>query len=212
MESLFLACFLFGALFTIVSVILGFVGSAMHGVDGAHLGHVSDGGHAGEVGHGSHDGGHHGGDRGSLPILNLSTLLAFLTWFGAAGYVLTRFGSWPPLVTLPVAVLAGAGGGMLVSFFLRTVLAGERVMDPSDYRLEGTTARVTVSIPAQGVGEIIFTQAGARRSATARSLSGHPIPRDTEVVVIDHERGIASVQPWDEFVGRVAPDSLEQGR
>jgi len=91
---------------------------------------------------------------------------------------------------------------VVVSLFLRMVLAGERTMDPATYRLEGTIARVTVGIPEGGTGEIVFTKAGARRSEAARSLSGRAVPRGTEVVVVEYERGVATVQPWSEFIGR----------
>ena len=141
----------------------------------------------------------------TLPILNASSLLAFLTWFGAAGYLLTRFAGWPLGVALGGGLIAGALGALAVALFLRKVLAGEQVMDPRAYRLEGTVARVTVTIPANGAGEIVFTKAGARRSEAARSLSGRPAGRDTEVVILDYEHGVATVQPWAEFVATNAP-------
>jgi membrane protein implicated in regulation of membrane protease activity len=203
-ETFFLACFLFGVIFTLASVLLGLTGSLLHapGHGNADL-HLS-------TGHASHAT-HHGSqepapsadaDHTPLPIFNISSLLAFATWFGAAGFVLTRFAGWPSLLALIPAVLMGAAGAVLIAAFIRKLVAGEQVMRARDYRLEGTIGRVTVSIPAGGVGEVVFSQAGRRRSEAARSLSGRPIPRDTEVVILDYERGIAAVQPWDELVGR----------
>ena len=69
MENIFLALFAFGALFTLASVVLGFVG---HGA--VHLGH----GHA-DVGH-FHVHGTHGlhaetGQADSLPLLNASSVI-----------------------------------------------------------------------------------------------------------------------------------------
>ncbi len=248
METFFLACFLFGALFTAASALLGMThlhaGSeggnlepGMHegashgpGLHAPHLPHVPHGqgpavhagghgphggshGHAAEIGHGrGGDGAEAQGATGgvaALPLLNASTILAFITWFGAAGYVLVQFGGWPGVFATGGAVVAGAGGATLVAFFLAKVLAGERVMDPADYRLEGQMGRVSVTIPANGVGEIIFSLAGARRSEAARSLSGQPIPRGKEVVIIDYQRGIALVQPWDELVGCTSPAPSE---
>ena len=214
MEAFFIVCFVFGALFTVLSVVLGFAGSAMHGMhggDGAHAGHaghdvaVAHGGHA--DGHG-HELAHHGnGGHHGLPLFNASSLLAFLTWFGAGGYLLLRFASAPAIVAVGGGALAGGAGSVLIALSLARVLAGERVMNRADYRLEGTLARVTVSIPANGAGEIVFTKAGTRRGEAARSLTGRPIPRETEVAVIEYERGVALVQPWDELVGR---DGMEQ--
>jgi membrane protein implicated in regulation of membrane protease activity len=134
------------------------------------------------------------------PLFNVSSLLAFLTWFGAAGYVLLRFAVWPLPAAFGGAVAAGAAGAVLIAVFLQRVLAGEQEMNPRDYRLEGTIARVTASIPAEGVGEIVFTKAGKRRSEGARSRTGQPIAHGTEVVIIEYVHGIAFVQSWDDLM------------
>ena len=73
-------------------------------------------------------------------------------------------------------------------------------MDPADYRLEGTVGQVTVSIPAGGTGEVVFSKAGARRSEAARALGGAAIPRGSEVVITTYADGFATVQPWAEFL------------
>jgi hypothetical protein len=80
------------------------------------------------------------------------------------------------------------------------ILKGEIEMDPDDYRLEGTVGQVTVSIPAGGTGEVVFSKVNTRRSEAARALGGVAIPRGTEVVITSYEGGFATVQPWDEFV------------
>ncbi len=225
METFFLVCFTFGALFTVASVVLGFAGGAMH-VGG--IGHGVPAGHGGLAGHGGHghighvpatDGqsGHHMGHTDGdgvhqgLPLLNVSSLVAFLTWFGAAGFLLLRFASWPAPLAAIGGVAAGLAGAVLIASFLGVLLRGEREMDPRDYRLEGTIARVTVTIPAGGTGEIVFSKAGSRRSEAARNLTGAPIPRGAEVVVIEYAHGVASVQPWDEFVARKAPEDVAGG-
>src|SRR4030088_2279943 len=164
MESIFLGCFAFGALFTLVSVVLGVGG---HGA--AHIGHGHGGGHLGDPHAES-------GDRfGSLPLLSVSSIVGALTWFGATGYLLLRLGDWALPAVVLGALLAGAVGWYLIARFLGLVLAGEREMDPEDYRLEGTVGQVTVSIPAGGTGEVVFSKAGARRSEAARANSGGPI-------------------------------------
>jgi membrane protein implicated in regulation of membrane protease activity len=213
METLFLACFVFGALFTLASVALGFVGGGLgHGNAHAELGH----GHA-HLGHDvSHGIAHHSGsgDRfDGLPLLNASSVVGSLTWFGAAGFLLLRLGDWALPAVLLGALLAGAAGWYLVARFLRLVLAGERVMDPEDYRLVGTVGQLTVSIPSGGTGEVVFSKAGARRSEAARALGGRAIPRGSEVVITEYSDGFATVQPWGEFIAARAgverPAALE---
>lgn len=204
METFFLACFAIGLLFTLASLALGFLGGGF-GHGGGHVaGHAPHVGHHAHLPHGSHEGASH--EASGLPLLNGSSAVGGLTWFGAAGYLLTRLGDW----ALPAAVVgglaAGALGWYLVARFLGLVLKGEVEMDPEDYRLEGTLGQVTISIPAGGTGEILFEKAGVRRSEAARGLSGTAIPRGTEVVIAAYDRGFATVQPWTEFINsRVDP-------
>lgn len=205
MESVFLGCFLFGFLLVVASVVLGFAHMALPGLHDAagfdHGGHTADVIHHGDggAGHAAHAG---------LPLWNVSSILAFLMWFGAAGYAAMNWLNAPALLALIPAVLVGAAGSMLVSWFLRLALRGETVMKPADYEMEGTIGRVTVSIPEGGTGEIVFSKNDRRRSEGAQSLDGSPIARDEEVVVVDYQRGIALVQRWQDFVGPGQPASF----
>ena len=127
METFFLAIFVFGALFTLASALLGATASVDHGFGHGHVGHGGHGGHAALQ---------HGGLASSLrgamqPLLNGSTVLAFLTWFGAAGYLLTRLSEWALPAVLLGALIGGGIGGYLVARFLGLLLSGERVMDPA---------------------------------------------------------------------------------
>ncbi len=197
METLFLVIFLFGGLFTLASAGLGALSGVGHGFGHAH-------GHGHASGHGSahataHAGGHDNWLQ-SLPLLNGSAIMGFLTWFGAAGYLLTRLSDWALPAVLLGALIGGSLGAYLIARYLNLVLKGERVMDPDDYRLEGTVGQITVSIPVHGTGEVVFSKAGARRSEAARALGGGPIPRGTEVVIAQYQKGIATVQPWAEFI------------
>ncbi len=186
METFFLACFAIGLLFTLASFVLG----GVHGM-GQHVGHVGHGGDVGHVGHGA---------SGSTPLLNGSSFVGGLTWFGAAGFILVRLG-W---FSLPVAVIAalavGALGWYVIARYLGMILKGEVEMDPADYRLEGNLGKLSVGIPNGGTGEVLFEKGGTRRSESARALGGSAIPRGAEVVITAYQDGFATVQPWGEFV------------
>lgn len=200
MDTFFLVCFAMGALFTLASLVLG--GAHVGHVGHVHLGHA----HVGHVGPGhagpeaAHAHAAPSDTLGALPWLNASSVVGALTWFGAAGYLLVRLGDWALPAALLGALLAGAVGWYLVARFLGLVLAGEREMDPADYRLPGTVGQITVRIPAGGTGEVVFAKAGARRSEAARGLDGAAIPRGTEVVITAYADGFATVQPWAEFL------------
>lgn len=185
--SIFLGAFFLGLLLCIASLLFG-VGHHDPGSIGLHL----DGGHA----HGAI-----GGHEGGVSPLNLTALTAFIAWFGGIGYLALTNWQLAVGVSLVLAVAAGLFGWGVVYLFLNRVLArGEHTLKAEDYRLEGTVARVSAPIHDGRTGEIQFTRAGARRSEGARSLDGSDIERETEVVIVRYERGLAYVQPWAQFV------------
>jgi membrane protein implicated in regulation of membrane protease activity len=225
--NIFLFMFLFGLVFTVVSVVLGlshagdFGGSHVHvGADhvGAHVGHAA---HAGHAHAGAHGGQHvdvrsadvhiaqhefEGGQDG-LSVLNMPTIMAFITWFGGAGYIATRTFSLGPVFSVPVALLSGLTGGGIMFVLLARVLWPMRSqpMSRADYYLPGTPARVVSSIRPGGVGEIVYSKAGNRFTAGARSVDEEPVAKGTEVVILGYERGIASVQPVDSILNTSPP-------
>ncbi len=219
-ESVFLVCFLVGLGLTLVSLLLGAThgGDAGHaGLDaghGLHLGHGAHGAHGADVLHGSHAGhagniahggdAGHGGQHGShtnirLGFLNTTAITAFLTWFGGIGYILLRGPALPDPLAALGAVAGGVVGAAGVNYFLHNVLSRGDTTPPIDEERElpGTGARVTSAIYGGEAGEITYALAGTTRSASARSMYGLAIPRDTEVVILKVERGVAYVETWE---------------
>ncbi len=217
LEAVFLFCFVFGLALSGLSFVLGSIhlpglghggdhAVGGHGHGDAHPGHLGDAGHAhaGPAGQGGNLHADADGrvERGGPSPFNVNTLTAFLAFFGGIGYVLYGTLGVSAAIALIAAVLAGLAGGAVVFFFLvKVLLASERVLDPADYRLEGSLGRVSRAIRQEGIGEIIFTKGGARRSEGARSANGAAIPAETEVVIVRYERGIAYVEPWKSYVG-----------
>ena len=221
LSLLFLGCALFSALLLVVSVALG----AGHGHTG-HLGghtvaHTAAPAHAAihaptHITH--HTGATHNaaaatttGDSGwwgaiqsmLLGSLNLNGALIFLLVFGVLGYLLHNGQGASLLLTLVIAALIGAVAAIAVNAALTRIFitsqAGE--LSANSSRLEGRLATVSIAIRAQGLGEVVFNgEAGARQSIGARSADGQPIAADTQVVIVEAERGLATVQPWDSFV------------
>jgi hypothetical protein len=141
-----------------------------------------------------------GGHGASVSPWNFATLMAFLAWFGGMGYLLTGRGRLGYLLVLALALVSGVAGAAIVFGFLtKVLLKRERFLDAADFEMTGVLGRVTVPIRAGGTGEIVYSQAGTRRSAGARSESGAAIPRNSEVVVTRYEKGLAWVRPWEEL-------------
>ena len=131
---------------------------------------------------------------------NFASLMAFLAWFGGAGYLLTRYsGLWIGFGLL-ISVIVGLIGGGIVFFFLsRVLISADENMDSADYEMVGVLGRVTSPIREQGTGEIVYTQMGTRRVCGARSEDGGAVTKGTEVVVTRYEKGIAYVRLWSEM-------------
>ena len=138
----------------------------------------------------------------SISPFNFVTFTAFLAWFGGTGYLLTRYSSVWFAMGLGIAVASGLVGGGIIFLFLSKVLTAEdENMDPADYEMVGVLGRTSISIREGGTGEIIYSQAGTRRTCGARSDDGTPIAKGVEVVVTRYDRGIAYVRLWTEMSG-----------
>jgi len=192
LDSILLGSLLFGIVFTIGSILLGF----------ADLGGDAD------------SGGDHGSSGPFHGLLNVSSLLAFITWFGGVGYLARNGFGW----IAPIAILAGfaggVGGAFVVGLFFSKVLrAGSESLDPRDFERVGALGKVTSSIRSGGVGEIVFERHGSRMVSSARSRTAESIGRGTEVVILSVDRGMAVVEPFDELLqaSEALPDSGPPG-
>jgi len=183
----YLICFIVGFALSLISVLAG----SLH-IPGLH--HVH--GHHGHV----HFGHRHGGGGGQVSPINFSTITAFLAWFGAVGYLLTRFSSLWVWFGFMIAFAGGILGGSIVFlFFVKVLLAHDKALDPADYDMIGILGQLTAAIREGGTGEMAFSQAGIRRSMAARSDGDTAIARGTEVVVTKYDKGIAYVRPWEDL-------------
>jgi membrane protein implicated in regulation of membrane protease activity len=192
-ETFYLICFLAGLSLSLVSLLGGMSHLGGH----LHLPHVS---HTGPVGHLPHGGGIGRGGGGNVPWWNAFSIMIFLSWFGAAGYLLSRHGSFVAAVVLVLSAICGVAGGAIVFLFLTKVLMPhERELTADETEVVGAVGRVSCAIRAGGTGEIVYQQMGAVRSAPARSEDGEPIQQQEEVYVIRYEKGIAYVRRWDDL-------------
>jgi membrane protein implicated in regulation of membrane protease activity len=138
--------------------------------------------------------------RATFSWLNPSAIVAFLAWFGGAGYLLTQYYAVWYLLALGLAILAGFTGAAIVSWFLVKVLLPHEVeLHDADFELAGTLAKVTSSIREGGTGEITYSLGGVRRCAGARSSDGKALEKGSEVVVARYDNGIAYVTRWEEW-------------
>ena len=177
-SEFYFACFVFGFGLSVIAL-LG--GSARLHVPHLHLHH-----------------GAHAGRGGSW--FNLATIAAFLAWFGGTGYLLEHYyGVWFALA-LGISIVSGIGAAAVVFWFVAKVLIGrEAPLDQADYEMVGVLGRISMPIRENGTGEIIYSQAGTRRTCGARSESGRAIEKGAEIVVTRYDKGLAYVRLWEEM-------------
>ena len=208
LSSFYLICFLAGLTFSVLTFLAGAVHIHIHLPFHAHLPVHGGSVHVGHGAHGGGSGGSHGaGAKGAstrggteVPWFNASTIMAFLAWFGGAGYILTRTSHLVAAVSLGLAALAGMVAATIVyRFMLKLTHAGDSLMLDEDYRIEGSVGTLSLPIRQQGTGEVIFSLGGVRRCAGARSEDGAPVDKGAEVVIERYEKGIAYVKRWEEF-------------
>ncbi|HSU18286.1 MAG TPA: hypothetical protein VLI45_00955 [Acidobacteriaceae bacterium] len=192
-DAIYLTCFGVG----LVLSVLAFASGLGH----LHLGHFH-----------FHFGHHHGGPAhkavvqsgahhaGQISPVNGFTVVAFLCWFGGTGYLLHHGNVFSNSLVLLFSCISGLAGASLIFWFLSGVLmAREKTLEPADTDMTGVVGRLSGGIPANGVGEILYSQNGSRRAAPVRSDDGSPIERGAEVIVMRHKRGLAYVRRWDAF-------------
>jgi len=217
-ETFYFVCFVAG-LFLSGFSLLGGMGHLsghlhFHLPHGTHMPHLPTAGHAAHLPHVAHGTQSASTARGTagqsgVPWWNAFSIMVFITWFGATGYLLTRHENLAALVVLVLSILAGFGGGAIVFFFLtKVMLPHERELTDHETAVEGVVGRVSAPIRERGIGEIVYEQLGARRSAPARSEHGKAIAKGEEVFVVRYERGVAWVPRWEEVEAGDEPQGM----
>jgi membrane protein implicated in regulation of membrane protease activity len=194
-EKIYLGCFSFGFLMSFAALVIHSGHAHFHSTGGGHghgVGFKGGHSHGGSPGHG-----------GGFSKINMTTLSAFLTWFGGVGYLLDRYSTLGFLIALAVAAISGIGAAWAVFLFVsKVLLRNEREMLAVDYEMVGMLGRVSCPVIGEsGTGEMIYSHDGARRHVAIRSEQSVPIVKGTEVVVTRYERGVAYVRRWDELSG-----------
>jgi hypothetical protein len=214
----FIACFLFGLLFFIITALLGNLGHGSAHSPTHHTGvHVAH--HSAVVHSATHVAVHtpsaqstnahastahdsSGGIQSLLSYFNITSVMFFLLGFGFFGYLFHNTGHLMSIVTLLLAGISGVIIAALLLLLLSRLFGdseGATVQDVSDRT--GLLGKVSLTIPENGLGEILYVSPGGmRKSIPARSSDGRRLERAQEVVVISYAGGIAEVDTWDHFI------------
>lgn len=171
----------------------------------AHQGHANSHAHAhatGQQAEGLQPASHQSMHFSLFAHLNPMSIALFLLGFGLFGYVFHNLTD----VTTSLSLLLAIIGSIILTVTLLSLLnrifahaEGSTELDVVDRT--GMLGKVSITIPEQDLGEIIYTSpGGVHKSIPARSLDGQRIARDEEVVVVNYQNGVAEVDTWEHFM------------
>ncbi|MGO9777205.1 MAG: hypothetical protein ACLPM3_11530 [Terracidiphilus sp.] len=209
-ETFYFVCFLVGLFLSAFSLLgcMGHIGGHLHVPHLPHPTHLPSAGHLTHAVPHSGAGVRAGQATTNIPWWNTFSLMIFLCWFGAAGYLLTRYGGFIAGIVVVLAGVCGVAGGAIVFFFLaKVMLPHEHELTADETDVVGVVGRVSAPIRAGGIGEIVYEQLGARHSAPARSEDGVAIQKQEEVFVVRYEKGVAYVRRWEDLPEEQGPGS-----
>jgi len=181
---IFLGCFVVGFVLSVLSFAFGIIDMHVHFPWETHV----------------HVGPAHTGHMHGLGPINFATITAFIAWFGGAGYLLTTQFRWLTVPAIVAAVPVGfAGAGLVFLLMAKVLWSPHENMMTADYEMVGVLGRLTQPIRQGGIGELVYTQGGTRKSCGARAADGAAIEKGAEVVVTAYDRGIAAVKRWSDL-------------
>lgn len=167
MEAMFWSCLLGGAVFALLSVIVGdIIGSWLDGIF----------------------------DILAIDFLKPIILASAVTTFGGAGVLLVRYTHLGSTVVILLSILIALLTSIIIYFaYVKPMENSENSTGFSAAELPGKLGEVTVPIPASGFGEIMVNIVAGNTLHIASSWDNMEIPVGTLVVVIDSKDGVVQV-------------------
>jgi len=166
----YLFCLVVGFVFVLGTAVLGHFGG-----DHGHVG--GSGGHA--------EAGADSSDAPGVSLFSPIVMAAFVAAFGAFGLIFSQFeATKSPILSAALSIVCALlVAGSLVSVLRKLVRASDSSSESQVATLVGHVATVITPIPAGGVGEIAYVQAGTRYTAPARAEGGVAVGNGSEVQI-----------------------------
>jgi len=141
------------------------------------------------------DGGDHDFDHGGGPSFFSSRILSvFVTAFGGFGAVASHYG-----MTIGPASGVGFGSGAvfasLIYYFARFLYGQQATTQVQLEDMVGRAARVTVSIPSNGIGQVRCHIGEELVDKIAKTKDGAPVPENTTVRIEEVLGEVVIVRP-----------------
>ena len=149
--------------------------------------------------------GHDGADVSNSPdvdtgpiAVNTQMLFAFLTGFGATGWVMTGYFGIAPIWSTVGAMLLGAVVSLAASFMYQVFKRNQSTSGTDAQGLVGAIGVTSLEVPQDGFGRIMVTHGG--QTYTFRARSDKPVLEGTRVKVTAMSGDVAQVQEEPGFI------------
>lgn len=174
MESIYWGCLIGGAIFAVVSLVLGDLIDGL--LDGAF-------------------------ELPGVDFFKPIVLAGSITAFGGAGIMLTRYSSVSAMTGLILSLLIGIAAAMLVFFaYIKPMRNSDVSIGFSMNDLSGKIGEITIPVPEKGFGEVMIRFASGSTIQTASSFEHRPIAAGARVVIVDVVDGVLRVSEWEDEV------------
>lgn len=133
-------------------------------------------------------------DPGS--VLNPTVVLGFFAILSGSGYAFELTTHWSSVTILIISALIALVLVSIIHFFILVPLSKtEENTAYSIHDLVGKTAEVNVTIPENGLGEVVISSGHGLNGKMARSRDNKEIKEETKVKVVEVEDGVLVVEP-----------------
>lgn len=137
------------------------------------------------------------GAAAGLDFINPITILAFITFLSAAGYILEVVTSWKSSLILVIAAIISLCLDILLNIFVLLPLSkAEESLAYTAESLNGRVGKVIITIPDNGFGEVVLESYSGMISKPARSYDGSVIKEGSTILVIEAEKGFLLVKDY----------------
>ena len=133
-----------------------------------------------------------------LPIKPI-TIVAFITVFGGIGIIASSKGV-APVYTLIISFASAYIISLLVyRFIILPLLKAQNTSTSSQKELIGVTAKVISTIAENGFGQITYVNKGNTYTSPAKHSEGKSIKSGTIVIIVSIKENVFYVEPKDEY-------------
>lgn len=134
-----------------------------------------------------------------FPFINPVLILAFITFFSAAGYILESTTTLSSLFIIGLSLVISLILDTLLNIFILIPLStAEESLSYTEESLIGRVGKIIIPIPDEGYGEVVIESKSGMISKPATQYTTKGIHEGTQVLVLEVKNGVLYVEPYED--------------